>query len=249
AVLRKVAEIEGLNQAGEHIDYQPWQDFQRWLEAGERRVIVPFSTAMADLIPPASVRLRRDVGQVIRAIKAHALLHRQHRERDDAGQIVADIEHDYAAVRTLMNDLLAESSGVSIKPAMVETIKAVTLATIQMKSDEGATAQAVSKILKLDKSAARRRLLAAVNEGFVRNLETHKGQPGRYLNWIGQDVACKYGLCEPPGFDDTLALPSFDCKAAKLQSEFAICANKRLARHEASLSKQYVETIRAMPPN
>src|SRR5262249_34493419 len=159
AVLRKVAEIEGLNQAGEHIDYQPWQDFQRWLEAGERRVIVPFSTAMADLIPPASVRLRRDVGQVIRAIKAHALLHRQHRERDDAGQIVADIEHDYAAVRTLMNDLLAESSGVSIKPAMVETIKAVTLATIQMKSDEGATAQAVSKILKLDKSAARRRLL------------------------------------------------------------------------------------------
>jgi uncharacterized protein YecT (DUF1311 family) len=69
------------------------------------------------------------------------------------------------------------------------------------------------------------------------------------INWIGQDVACKYGLCGPPVFDKTLAIPSFDCKAAKLQSELAICANKRLARHEASLSKQYVETIRAMPAN
>src|SRR5262249_25961234 len=66
AVLRKVAEIEGLNQAGEHIDYQPWQDFQRWLEAGERRVIVPFSPAMPDLIPAASVRRRCGGGQVLR---------------------------------------------------------------------------------------------------------------------------------------------------------------------------------------
>ena len=51
------------------------------------------------------------------------------------------------------------------------------------------------------------------------------------------------------GFDHTLAVPSFDCKTAKLQSELAICANKRLARHEASLSKYYFQTIRSMPLN
>ena len=69
------------------------------------------------------------------------------------------------------------------------------------------------------------------------------------INWIGKDVACKYGLCGPAVFDDTLAGPSFDCKSAKLQSELAICSNKRLARHEASLANYYAETIRAMPPN
>jgi hypothetical protein len=67
------------------------------------------------------------------------------------------------------------------------------------------------------------------------------------MAWIGQDVACKFGLCGPPVFDDTLAVPSFDCRAARLQSELTICANKRLARHEASLSKYYFQVIRSMP--
>jgi hypothetical protein len=54
--------------------------------------------------------------------------------------------------------------------------------------------------------------------------------------WIEQDVACKYGLCGPPGFDDTPAVPSFNCQLVKKVSEIAICSNKRLARHEASLA-------------
>jgi uncharacterized protein YecT (DUF1311 family) len=66
------------------------------------------------------------------------------------------------------------------------------------------------------------------------------------MAWIGQDVACKYGLCGPPGFDETLAVPSYNCAVAKLPSEIAICSNKRLARHEASLSKFYLETLNAM---
>ena len=66
------------------------------------------------------------------------------------------------------------------------------------------------------------------------------------MAWIGQDVACKYGLCGPPGFDDTIAVPSYNCVAAKLPSEIAICSNKRLARHEASLSKFYLQTLKAM---
>ena len=57
------------------------------------------------------------------------------------------------------------------------------------------------------------------------------------MAWLGQDVACKYGLCGPPVFDNTLAIPSFDCRTAKQQSEIAICSNKRLARHEAVTSK------------
>ena len=80
-VLGKVAQVEGLNHTSAQVDHKRWQDFQRWLERGELRVVVPFAEVMTDLIPPAAVRLRRDVGQVIRAIKAHALLHREQRAR------------------------------------------------------------------------------------------------------------------------------------------------------------------------
>jgi hypothetical protein len=180
AVLRKVAQVEGLNRGIATIDYEPWRDFQRWLALGERRVVVPFADTLSDLIPAASVRLRRDFGQVLRAVKAHALLHREHRDRDDLGQIEADIEHDYAAIRQLMNGLIAESSGVAVNMAVQETVDAVAEATQRMAPDDGASAQTVAFQLKLDKSAARRRLLKAASEGFVVNLEMRRGQPGRY---------------------------------------------------------------------
>jgi hypothetical protein len=179
-VLRKVAQVEGLNHSAVQVDYGPWQDLQRWLELGERRVVVPFAAEMVALIPPAAVRLRRDVGQVIRAIKAHALLHREQRGRDDAGQIVADIEQDYTTVRELLNSILAEGSGVAVNKAMAETIKAVAEATDGMSDGECVSAQDIARALKLDKSAARRRLLAACDEGFVVNLEQRKGMPGKY---------------------------------------------------------------------
>jgi hypothetical protein len=162
------------------VDYKPWQDFQRWLAAGERRVVVPFAAAMVELIPPVAVRLRRDVGQVLAAIQAHALLHRDQRGRDEAGRMVADIEHDYDAVRKLMNAILAEGSGVAVNPAMTDTIEAVTKATIGMADDQGVDAKVVAKLLKLDRSATWRRLSAACDEGYVCNLEQRRRMPGKY---------------------------------------------------------------------
>lgn len=46
--------------------------------------------------------------------------------------------------------------------------------------EEGVTAVAVGKKLKLDRSAARRRLVDAMIAGLVVNLETRKGHPGKY---------------------------------------------------------------------
>lgn len=71
AVLLKIAETRS-GRAG-RVDFQPWQDFQRWLEIGERRVKVPYEEVLAAAIPPKSVRLRRDFNQVLTAIDAHAL--------------------------------------------------------------------------------------------------------------------------------------------------------------------------------
>jgi len=180
SVLGKVAQVEGLNLSAAQVDYKHWQDFQRWLELGERRVVVPFAAEMASLIPPAAVRLRRDFGQVLRAIKAHALLHREQRGRDDAGQIIADIEHDYAIARELLNPILAEGSGVAINEAMAETIDAVAKATIGMTEAEGANSKTIAKLLKLDQSATWRRLWGACADGHIVNLEQRYRMPGKY---------------------------------------------------------------------
>jgi uncharacterized protein YecT (DUF1311 family) len=67
------------------------------------------------------------------------------------------------------------------------------------------------------------------------------------MAWMGADVACKYGLCGPPGVDETEARPSFDCRGRQIPSETAICANKRLARHEASLAKMYTKLMLTLP--
>jgi hypothetical protein len=178
-VLDKVAQVVGTGDFTP-VAYKPWQDFQRWLTAGEKRVVVPFAGAISDLIPKVAVRLRRDFTQVLCAIMAHALLHRDQRERDEASRIVADIDHDYATARELMNAILAEGSGVAVSKAMTETVEAVRQATANLGETQGASALEIGRLLKLDKSAAWRRLSAARTEGFIVNLEERKGMTGKY---------------------------------------------------------------------
>jgi len=179
-VLDKVAEIVGLNFERAAVDFEPWRDFQRWLGAGNCNVIVPFAKTLGKLIPPRSVRLRRDFSQILLAIKAHALLHRYRRPIDDRGQIVANIAEDYATVADLMGGIVAEASGTSIPKEMQQTIDAVGKATAGLAANEGATADKIAKLLRLDKSSAWRRLGKAVSKGFIANLESKRGQPGRY---------------------------------------------------------------------
>jgi Bifunctional DNA primase/polymerase, N-terminal/Primase C terminal 2 (PriCT-2) len=178
-VLLKIAEREGMNRAAPDIDFTPWHDFQRWIAAGERRVDVPYATALAELIPPKAVRLRRDFGQLLRAIKAYALLHRQHRAiARSTGAIIATFA-DYGAVRALITDLLAESAEVKLRRSIPETIAAV--AALQGNDQQGgATVRGVAARLRLDMSATRRRLYAAEGEGHLENLETRKGRPAKY---------------------------------------------------------------------
>jgi uncharacterized protein YecT (DUF1311 family) len=68
------------------------------------------------------------------------------------------------------------------------------------------------------------------------------------MAWLGADVACSYGLCGPPGVDETEAKPSFDCRGVQKPSEIAICRNKRLARHEASLANLYARSLLQLGP-
>ena len=158
------------------LDLSPWHALQDWLELSEHRVTIPFAAGLGKSVPAVAVRLRRDFGALLNLIRAHALLHQASRERDEHGQIVATLD-DYAVVRGLVNDLIAEGVESSVPLPVRETVNAVR----EMDEPAGITAVAVGKRLRLDKSSASRRLRDAGERGYLTNTEQRRGQPGRWV--------------------------------------------------------------------
>jgi hypothetical protein len=130
------------------------------------------------MVPPVAVRLRRDFKTVLTLIRAHALLHQASRQKDAGGRLVAEVA-DYAAVRELVAELVAEGAEVAIKPEVRETVRAV--ADLLTDGREEAKQADISKALKLDKSVVSRRVTAAVDAGVLRNLEDRKGRAARLV--------------------------------------------------------------------
>jgi hypothetical protein len=114
--LAEAGELPGVEAA--------WPALQLWLGEGEVRVAVPFAKALARLSSAAAVRMRRDFAGVLALVMAHAIMHRMNRKRDEAGRIVATLA-DYAAVRALVADLVAEGLQAGVSKAMRETVDAV----------------------------------------------------------------------------------------------------------------------------
>ncbi len=176
------------------VDLKPWHALQEWLEGAEHRVTIPYATALASATNPKAVRLRRDFPSILGLVRAHAILHQQSRARDDVGRIVATLE-DYAAVYQLTADLISEGEGAAVRKTVRETVAVVTALTQRGICEP--TIQAVADELRLDKSAAFRRVHAALEAGYLRNNEEGRGRPARLV--IGEPL---------PG--DTDVLPSPD---------------------------------------
>jgi Domain of unknown function (DUF3854) len=156
-------------------DVSGWHELQYWLADGERRVEVPFADALAGLIPPVAVRLRRDFGSLLGLVRAHALLHRAAREVGERG-VVATVE-DYAAVRELIVDLISDGIGATVSEATRETVNAV--ANIISGGEDYASNAQLAERLKLDKAAVSRRVRVAINQGYLRNDEDRRGKPSK----------------------------------------------------------------------
>ena len=137
----------------------PWVSLQEWLALGETRVSIPFADPLARAVPPLAVRLRRDFRAILTLVEAHALLHRATRERDDQGRILATIA-DYGAVRELVERIVSEGLGATVPPTMRETVDAVARYAV---GGATVTVSQVAAALNLDKSAASRRVAAAVH--------------------------------------------------------------------------------------
>ena len=176
AVIRMLACEDGRADDGELAE---WRALQTWISAQDNRVSIPFAPRLAELVPPVAVRLRRDFATVLNLIKAHAVLHQVTRERDPGGRIVATVESDYAAVRELVADLVADEVGATVPATVAETVAAVV--ELREKNEAGVTSAQLGECLGLDKSAARRRAMVAVERGYLRNLEDRRGKPAKLV--------------------------------------------------------------------
>jgi hypothetical protein len=159
-------------------DLSQWQALQTWLAASPCEVVIPYASALAEIVPPVAIRLRRDFKTVLNLVRAHAVLHQASRQKDAEDRLIAEVT-DYAVVRELVADLVAEGADAMIKPEVRETVDVVKLLIDGGKRE---VMQAdIKKALKLDKSAVSRRVTAALDAGVLHNLEDRKGRPARLV--------------------------------------------------------------------
>jgi hypothetical protein len=156
-----------------------WPALQQTMESEDCRVTIPFARQLAGAIPPAATRLRRDFGVILGLVRAHALLHRANREYDEDGATIAGIE-DYAVVRELVGDLISEGVGRTVSPETRETVQAVE--RLEADHEDGVRQNALAEELELDRSTVSRRVRKALDGGYLRNLEEHRGKPHRLVS-------------------------------------------------------------------
>jgi hypothetical protein len=170
AVLRALAKCDDVKAP----DLKEWHALQEWLDYANHDVVIPYRGQLADLIPPVAVRLRRDFTMVLNLIRAHAILHQATREKDQDGRIIASLD-DYSAVRELISDAVSDGIGATVPDHVRETVKGVQ--SIVTEGHPHATVQQCATVLKLDKSAASRRVKVCLAKGYLVNMSNHKGKP------------------------------------------------------------------------
>jgi hypothetical protein len=173
-VFRTIAD-EGREQP----DRERWHALQSWLETAESRVTIPYASILAEGIGDVAVWLRRDFTVILSLIWAHAILHQASRGRNAKGHIVATLE-DYARVRGLVAELVAEGVEATVPPPVRETVEAV--GKLVKDSDaEQVTNKALAEELSIEKAAVSKRVRAATNLGYLKNLEDRRGHAARLV--------------------------------------------------------------------
>ncbi|NDF11812.1 MAG: MarR family transcriptional regulator [Proteobacteria bacterium] len=161
---------------------EAWQALQQWLETCENKVIVPYADKIAELMPAAAIRLRRDIKLLFNLVKASAILHQKNRQINSNGEIEASIE-DYKIVHELISDIIAEQIEATVSKTVIETTDTVKR-VLHTKGEEEryATLAEVSEELKLDKSTVSRRLKVATEGGYIERIDNNKrGSIAKYV--------------------------------------------------------------------
>lgn len=104
-----------------------WQDFQRMLElSGPYDVVVPFAEAIAAGYSglKSLLRVRRDIGNLLTAVSASAVIHMHQRQRDAEGRIVAELV-DYEWAFRAFSVGLAALYKPQFSPGIIALVKAL----------------------------------------------------------------------------------------------------------------------------
>jgi hypothetical protein len=188
AIMRRQAATRGER------DINPqWHALQRYLALSPSKVKIPYRGQLSREIKPEAIRLRRDFNTLLALISAHALLHQQLRQRDDDGTVIANVE-DYRVVRGLVNDILSEGIEIGVSANVRETRQAV--ADLIVGGVAAVPLPQLARALRLDKSVVSRRVAKAVELGYLRNLETRRGQPARVV--LADDIPDQVSLLPEP---------------------------------------------------
>ncbi len=170
------------NDDRREMNTEPWKAYGTWLAGQDNRVSVPYSEALADLIPVYDVRQNRDITVLLNTIKTLAIMHQWRRKRDAQGRIIATLQ-DYNMARDLLNDLLSQGIGATVSQSVRDTVAAV-----KALAPDGQTtnSKAVAQYLDVGKGAVSNRISNALSEGYIVNLQ-EPGKRGHKLA-IGSDL-------------------------------------------------------------
>ncbi len=177
-------------------------------------VTVPFAEALAREISRATdaPRILRDFQRVLSLIKSVTVLRHRHRQRDDQGRLVAEIE-DYRTVYDLVADMYAATTSGASK-----AVRDVVGIIQEIKSDENIkiTYSVLAKKLGVHRQIAKRRADQALRLGWLVNNESRKGHTADLV--MGEPMPPATGLPEPVTLE-TAMLQACDSECDKLTED------------------------------
>jgi hypothetical protein len=158
-----------------------WLAFSEWVDAGEKRVILPFARDLAQRVDAHSERIKRDFPQVLSLVAAHALIHQENRERTSDGAIVGTII-DYAAVYPLIKPIIEEANEATVRPELADYVEAVvSVSEARPENVNGVPQVIVRKKLDLTPSQSSRLKDEAVQRGYLHDLSPGEGYPSQLV--------------------------------------------------------------------
>jgi hypothetical protein len=164
-----------------------WHEMHRLACKDAAPVTIPYAKLLAERLPVSHNRVARDFPQVLSLIRAHARLHRVKRNQDDQKRIVATID-DYSEVQRLVGDVLAQTLEVTVPPhirQVVEAVQALSVAKATLAPHKDSCApvslRSVASYLNRDQGLISRNLRAAIEAGYLANLQPGQGREARLI--------------------------------------------------------------------
>jgi hypothetical protein len=160
-------------------DREPWLALDKTVSGLARqgvKVTIPFAPRIIEKSDHNLERASRDFEKLWSLVKAHALLHHQHRQRDkDTGAIVATLE-DYGIVRELLEPPLADSVLTEVHPHVRTIVKRV-----ESFNGAGVSQAQLARVMGQKQGAINRHITSAKADGYLKETNPGKGKQGRLV--------------------------------------------------------------------